>query len=193
MVSGTRMDLTLSPCVVDVRRAADGMCSSVSFVTLCRGYVLSGSEHFGGWYGSTSCGWFPLQRNFGPRESSRAVKVAAHPEHKPRCLPFSNNTGKLHLKAIQHPRGMVDGHDGLGILKRMKMVKECPLYLNFDKSTQTFTGKPLLTLPADTLIGRRFIVEGITALGALVRPLPEVDVKGWQGWLFMDNACLADL
>ena len=168
-----------------------------------RGFVLNGSENFGGWFrrgrdgAKTSCGWFPLQRDFLGRRSTRAVKLEEHSQHRPHCEPYSNNFDQFHLKAIQHKGGMIDGHDGLGVVHRMKVEKPCKLYLNFDKSLQTFVGDPIMTiLPGEgekSLLGRRYIVEGLTPKAAVVQTMFGVDNKGWQGWFFTENSCLAEL
>jgi len=157
------------------------------------GFLLSGTEPFGGWIPGTSCGWFALQRDFNSKPTVRAVKAANWPDQKAICPEKDSlNLGHLALTAIQSRLGWIDGHDGLGILKKMRLKMDCPIYLNYDKKQEQFSGKPFAVLPTATDVYRRYTVEAYQVKAALIKTLPGFDRKGWSGWFFIPNKCLTD-
>jgi len=156
------------------------------------GYLLHGDELFGGWVGNSSCGWFPLQRDFNGRPSTRAVQHKIHRQHHQRCEPTLNGDGVLAPQAIQNRHSMSDwDNTHMGEMRLVQTIKDCPLHLNYDRQTRTFRGRPLATLPADTLLHRRYVVEGPEEHAALVRTLEGFDADGWSGWWFTDASCLS--
>jgi len=154
------------------------------------GYIISSETVFGGWFESTSCGWYPLQSNFQRQKVTRAVLVTPHTQHKPRCLPYDNNSGQLAVSKIMHQHGALNAHQGTPGLINMRTVKDCPLYLNFDKSLQTFTGKNISFVPAHERLRRRYIVEGPFTKAAVVHTNLNFDTHGYDGWFFTENNCL---
>ena len=137
----------------------------------------------------TSCGWFAIQRNFNNKESTRAKKGKSEHRHKPHCLPYSNNSGKLALHAIQNPKGYVQSKDGEGSVKNMKTIRDgCTLHPNFDKHKGEFGETVATTLPLGTVVGRRYIVAGRHPKAALLHVYENVPV--WGNWLFIENDCL---